>query len=285
LGRKAHNVIQHYIKFYTKKGEIVLDPFMGSGVTIIEALKSERQAIGIDLNPMSVSIVENSLSNVNLEDFKIVYDAIISKIEKQYDAIYKTKCPVCYKEVKLDCVVWHDEKLLTVRGNCKDHGKFVKNAEDADIECYLNAIQLYEKISKKQKAVIPKDEIPKYVKRSSKNTIDELFSTRALLVMSAIKFEINLIKENEIRELFNFVFTSSLANTSKMLPGDEKKATYKSGWVISKFWVPNIHAERNAIECFKLRFKAVYKGKKEIKNLHKGNYKIYNLNATKTSFR
>ena len=34
---------------YTKKGDWVLDPFMGSGTTIIEAQRMGRNSIGIDL--------------------------------------------------------------------------------------------------------------------------------------------------------------------------------------------------------------------------------------------
>jgi hypothetical protein len=55
-----------------------------------------------------------------------------------------------------------------------------------------------------------------------------------------------------------------LPNVSRMLPGDLEKATYKSGWVISKFWTPTIHTERNILRCFELRYKAVLKGKKEL---------------------
>jgi len=37
--RKPHNVVREYIEHYSRKGEIVLDPFVGSGVTAIEAIK------------------------------------------------------------------------------------------------------------------------------------------------------------------------------------------------------------------------------------------------------
>src|SRR5690554_6784367 len=35
-GRKAHNIVKEYITKFTKEGDIILDPFMGSGVTVTE---------------------------------------------------------------------------------------------------------------------------------------------------------------------------------------------------------------------------------------------------------
>ena len=57
-GRKPHNVVSDYIKNYTNEGDTVLDPFMGSGVTIIESVKISRFAVGIDLNPLSIFIIK-----------------------------------------------------------------------------------------------------------------------------------------------------------------------------------------------------------------------------------
>lgn len=39
------------IQLFSFKGDVVLDPFMGSGTTAIAALKSERKFIGYELNP------------------------------------------------------------------------------------------------------------------------------------------------------------------------------------------------------------------------------------------
>ena len=65
FGRKQGGVIREYIKNYTqKKGEIVLDPFCGSGVMIGEALHLGRKAIGIDLNPVSIFITKNQKLNM-----------------------------------------------------------------------------------------------------------------------------------------------------------------------------------------------------------------------------
>lgn len=280
-GRKAHNIVGQYIKHFSKPKDIILDPFMGSGVTVIEAIKSDRKAVGVDLNPMSVTIVKNTISKVDFDKFTQDFNQISEKVNHLYANLYHTKCPVCKTISKLDCLVWEQNEIISVRGTCLNHGKFIKESDQFDKKVYMECEKHYKKMPKSQLNLIPRDEIPSYVRRSSKNTIDELFSIRAQILLSYIKQEINNVQDNEVRDLLNFTFTSMLANTSKMLPGDPKKATYKSGWVISKFWVPTIHAERNVLDCFSLRYKAILKGKKEISNLHKGNSSIYHADATK----
>ena len=47
------------IKASTKKGDIVLDPFMGSGTTAVVAKKLERKWIGIELNPDYAKIIRD----------------------------------------------------------------------------------------------------------------------------------------------------------------------------------------------------------------------------------
>lgn len=45
---KPIDLIQHLIKIFSKPGDVVLDPFMGSGTTAIAALKSDRKCVGFE---------------------------------------------------------------------------------------------------------------------------------------------------------------------------------------------------------------------------------------------
>jgi hypothetical protein len=51
--RRSFNVIQKYIERFTQPGDLVFDPFGGSGVTSIEALILGRKALHVDINPMA----------------------------------------------------------------------------------------------------------------------------------------------------------------------------------------------------------------------------------------
>lgn len=49
-------LVSRCISLSSQEGDIVLDPFLGSGTTAIEAIKSGRRVVGIELNPAYVDI-------------------------------------------------------------------------------------------------------------------------------------------------------------------------------------------------------------------------------------
>lgn len=51
-----------FIKLFTKEGDVVLDPFMGSGTTVIVANKMGRVGIGIEILEEYFKLVSNQLS-------------------------------------------------------------------------------------------------------------------------------------------------------------------------------------------------------------------------------
>jgi 16S rRNA G966 N2-methylase RsmD len=78
--RQTWNVVRTYIENFSQPGDIVLDPFGGSGVTTIEALVNNRKAINIDINPMAVFLVNSLLAPVN---FSLLSESF-QKIIKEY---------------------------------------------------------------------------------------------------------------------------------------------------------------------------------------------------------
>lgn len=66
--RRPPNVVREYIRRYSREGDLVLDPFGGTGVTAIEAYLMGRNAIQNDLNPfanfLSSCLVDPSLTSL-----------------------------------------------------------------------------------------------------------------------------------------------------------------------------------------------------------------------------
>lgn len=67
-GNFVPQIPNQLIRRYTKKGETVFEPFMGSGTTLFECEQLERKYIGFDINPKIVDYVRQKVS-VECEHF------------------------------------------------------------------------------------------------------------------------------------------------------------------------------------------------------------------------
>jgi len=55
------SLVSHAVRLFTHKGELVLDPFVGSGTTLVAAQELERNAIGADLSQEYVNLSRSRL--------------------------------------------------------------------------------------------------------------------------------------------------------------------------------------------------------------------------------
>lgn len=79
------NDIRKLIRLFTKRNNLVLDPFMGSGTTLIASSKEGRRSIGIDLNKKYCDLARRRLKTLRLNSFKIRKGnsfCILPKLEK-----------------------------------------------------------------------------------------------------------------------------------------------------------------------------------------------------------
>ena len=61
LTPKPVRVCEHLIRLFTRKHQIVIDPFVGSGTTCVAARRSGRHSIGIDVNPEYIAIAKQRI--------------------------------------------------------------------------------------------------------------------------------------------------------------------------------------------------------------------------------
>ena len=60
-----------FIKLFTKENDWVLDPFLGSGTTVITAKKMKRNSIGIEIIPEYCENVKNKIESLKIEEMNL----------------------------------------------------------------------------------------------------------------------------------------------------------------------------------------------------------------------
>lgn len=76
--QKPTKLLDRIIKCSTKRGDIVLDPFCGSGTTLLCAQNLERKWIGIDNSPSAINVTIQRLQQAGVlkNDFLIHYEKL-----------------------------------------------------------------------------------------------------------------------------------------------------------------------------------------------------------------
>lgn len=59
------------IQRYTKRGELVIDAFLGSGTTLYECEKLERKCIGLDINEKILGFVVHKMQKSKYKDYRL----------------------------------------------------------------------------------------------------------------------------------------------------------------------------------------------------------------------
>lgn len=75
------------------KGKIVLDPFMGGGTTIAEALRLGCKVIGVDINPVAWFVTKKEIEPVDLEALDAAFHHLEQTAGARIKEHYRTTCP------------------------------------------------------------------------------------------------------------------------------------------------------------------------------------------------
>jgi hypothetical protein len=70
--RFSPTFVREAIRLFSDHGDLVFDPFMGGGTTIVESRALGRPAIGTDVSSLAVFIAEAKSSTLGEEDFRLI---------------------------------------------------------------------------------------------------------------------------------------------------------------------------------------------------------------------
>lgn len=72
-GNSPVEVVRQCLLRWTKENDLVLDPFVGSGTTLVVCAKLKRRGIGFEINPKIYKLAKINIENLNYELFEANY--------------------------------------------------------------------------------------------------------------------------------------------------------------------------------------------------------------------
>ncbi len=117
--------VEKLIRLFTKKGMVVLDPFVGSGTTLIAAAKNDRRSIGIDLNPEYRNLALMRMSSLGLSGCQYLVGDANNEIHQIEDVDYVVTSPPYHNILK--------NKSKGIRNN---NGKLYRMAAREGLDYY-----------------------------------------------------------------------------------------------------------------------------------------------------
>ena len=268
--KKPHNLVARYIERFSKSGELVLDAFSGSGVTIIESVRLKRRAIGIDINPIAVLSTKMGVEHIDLKILKKNFDAIRNEVEDKINELYETQCPTCGNPNAIAThTIWNNGQPVEVWVACKacKTNKSVKSSSEKDSQLAVEPVF--------KPSWYPTIELIENYRINAKpgTRVCDLFTPRALAALSMILEKIRQIEDVKTRSVLEFCFSAMLPQASNMVfvirrrgksnGRTENDKTEVGSWVIG-YWTPSEHFEIHVWRCFENRFRRVLKGKQEV---------------------
>ena len=81
------------------EGKVVLDPMMGGGTTLHEAIRLGASVIGADIDPIPVVQARASLAQVPLSDLRAAFERFFADLYQRVGHYFQTECPACGQTV------------------------------------------------------------------------------------------------------------------------------------------------------------------------------------------
>ncbi len=258
-GKKPHNVWSEYIKNYVDDKGIVLDPFAGSCVSGIEALKLGKKVVNFDINPLSTFLIDTYLTDFDSKKFLTAMKNILKIVEnkKIYLQHYTTQCKECgNKLASIQHFKWENNHIYEFGVECRECNKRYIEKKVGQINKTSGEIETI-KLNKwfPEKKFNNSDSYTNaFINSIGGNTFDKIWTRRNLYILSEI-FDVILTSGHDfnIKQQLMFAFIQSLHLSSKMCVPRSKSANrdFSTSWGRPAYLCAKKKMEMNPLILFK----------------------------------
>jgi 16S rRNA G966 N2-methylase RsmD len=290
--RKPANVVRALIERYTRPGDLVIDPFCGSGVTLIEAARLGRRSVGIDVNPIAALLTRVSVTRIDLTElrrhWKRLLEAWLPSCRRAYPAVAGRSIRHCVHTALIPCggcdQSFRADQCPKERNRyrCPACGAALNTSIAHASGTVVTAVQLGDGTLVTDPAIVaaqteasarwccppavrrrfdvplvPNRRILAYAGMSTAT----LFTPRNFSLLARFAdliHDANLAAP--IRDALLVVLTSAVASCSRLIAYRGNMAGGGPAWTVPGFWVPPVHLERNPFTHLAARFRKVERG-------------------------
>lgn len=305
------NPISYFINKYSKEGDIVLDPFCGTGMTGIACIQNNRNAILNDISVIARHISTGYTTNFYVEKNSHKIKKYFEQIQSRISDLYRTKCEQCGKEVNILFSIV-GEQYIDNDGNLVPVGLHMFNAIQTNTvysmpkklsfnsfeliklvyKCTCSSTKMYKNPSFQdlqtfnlktyESLYYPQAEFfgnePKRNIKKGITKVFQLFSPKNITALALLFHEIGQIKEPEIKQLFLFAFTSIIFNNSLM----SRYRSYENTSIkMGTFYIPPIIKDGNVLNSFEKKLKNILNYNQDITAKSKSTIQISGESAHK----
>lgn len=251
-GRKPHNIWNDYIDHYCPQKGVVLDPFMGSGISTFESIKLKRKIISTDLNPLSSFVVEVLTSKFDEGRFRGIVNDIKNTIE--VDPVYKEhyKKTINNESVTVYNYIWKNGKVELTRYKTSTNKGISIKADNEDV----HKAESMESLSIPY--WFPTDQFPQnpsinnnFFKGIGGTTFDKLWTRRNLYILARI-YDLIQQSEQEVKLQLMYAFIHTLHLVSKMVVprSDVGNRDFSGSWGRADYMIRTKSMEQNPLVVF-----------------------------------
>lgn len=273
-GKKPSGDLGILIDKYSKKGDILLDPFSGYGVFCCEAFLMGRNVISNDLNPIA------NFLNKQLFEYEVDLDLLQSQwkqIKKEFTTFVNKwyGFPVDSSNSHLTSIL-RDSNDVPLKAKVKVSG--VNGSSEITFTAQETTDFLEFEKSWEISDWYPKNKLILNSRISAKKgmSVSDLFTKRTLACHARLLSLIEKYSSGSEKDLFKVAFTANLANCSKLVPPIKSRGEMSQGAWMTGFYIGPTYIENNVLVYFENRFKKILKGKAdyiELLNSNRDNIK------------
>ena len=260
-GKKPVEAWRFLVNNFTQEGDVVLDPFLGSGLIAKECINLNRRFIGFDVNPISIELAKMYLNLPDYADAKRAFDRISKNCEKKIHSMYALD-----NNKILSHILWNKDQLTNAW--IKEGRKKIEvKLSDEEILLLQNMTPYKPKQARKIQLFDNSR-----INSKSNFLLKDFFTPRALQAIDILKKEIGKM-DGDIKRVLLLTLSASLGQMSNMVFAITKRGKAKGNlknnievgsWVIG-YWKPEQHFEINSWNCFQNKSEKILNAIKSIK--------------------